>query len=90
MLITGKFSFRLVTQLPIIDDEDIIREKIALLHKQVSQRTCKELVFSFMFMSILMKSMIVVHNRCRELKKLNCNAFVTFNIDNEQTKRLKV
>lgn len=27
--------------------------------------------------------------RCRELKKLNCNAFVMFNIDNEQTKRIK-
>jgi hypothetical protein len=27
--------------------------------------------------------------RCRELNKLNCNAFVMFNIDNEQTQRIK-
>jgi hypothetical protein len=27
--------------------------------------------------------------RCRELKKLSCNSFVMFNIDNEQTQRIK-
>jgi hypothetical protein len=27
--------------------------------------------------------------RCRELKKLSCNSFVMFNIDNEQTSRIK-
>ena len=27
--------------------------------------------------------------RCRELKKLNCNTYVMFNIDNEQTQRIK-
>ena len=42
-----------------------------------------------MYMSILMKSTKVAFIRCRELKKLNCNAFVMFNIDNEQTKRIK-
>jgi len=26
--------------------------------------------------------------RCRELKKLNCNAYVMFNIDNKQTSRI--
>ena len=27
--------------------------------------------------------------RCRELKKLGCNTYVMFNIDNEQTQRIK-
>lgn len=72
-----------------IEDENIIREKIQLL---------KEAGFSDSRLKRLVQFYVYVDNdfeydsgvyRCRELKKLHCNAFVMFNIDNETTPRIQ-
>jgi hypothetical protein len=73
-----------------IDDEKIIKEKIALL---------KSAGFSNNKLRAKVQFYIYVDNdsdeeytsgvyRCRELKNLNCNSFVMFNIDNKKTQRI--
>ena len=73
-----------------IEDETIIKEKIALL---------KSAGFSNNKLRAKVQFYVYVDNdsdeeytsgvyRCRELKKLNCNSFVMFNIDNKKTQRI--
>jgi hypothetical protein len=73
-----------------IEDEEIIREKIALL---------KEMGFKDSFLRAYVQFYVYVDNdsdeeyesgiyRCRELKKLNCNAFIMYNIDNSASQRI--
>ena len=74
-----------------IKDEAIIREKIQLL---------KDVGFTKNKLRAKVQFYVYVDNyfdeayesgvyRCRELKKLSCNTYVMFNIDNESTQRIK-
>lgn len=74
-----------------IEDEEIIKEKIKLL---------KEIGFTNNKLRAKVQFYVYVDNdseeeyqsgvyRCRELKKLSCNSFVMFNIDNERSQRIK-
>ena len=74
-----------------INDESIIREKIALL-KSVgfTNNMCRAKVQFYVYVD---NGSEEEYNsglyRCRELKKLNCNAFLMYNIDNERPQRIK-
>jgi len=74
-----------------INDEATIREKIDLL-KRVGF-TKNKLRAKVQFYVYVDSDSDEEYNsgvyRCRELKKLNCNAYVMFNIDNERTQRIK-
>jgi len=74
-----------------VEDEVIIKEKIQLLSK---------IGFTNNKLRAKVQFYIYVDNnsdaeydsgvyRCRELKKLSCNSFVMFNIDNERSQRIK-
>jgi hypothetical protein len=72
-----------------IEDEEVIREKIALL---------KTVGFSNNKFRAKVQFYVYVNDdseydsglyRCNELKKLSCNAFVMYNVDNERSRRIK-
>jgi hypothetical protein len=74
-----------------INDEATIREKIDLL-KRVGF-TKNKLRAKVQFYVYVDSDSDEEYNsgvyRCRELKKLNCNAYVMYNVDNERTQRIK-
>ena len=74
-----------------INDEAIIREKIELL--QCAGFTKNKLRAKVQFYVYVDSDSDEEYSsgvyRCRELKKLNCNAYVMYNIDNERTQRIK-
>jgi len=72
-----------------IEDEAVIREKIALLEEAGFTSDVRRACVQFY---------VYVHNdaayesglyRCNELRKLNSNVFLMFNIDNKATRRIK-
>jgi len=72
-----------------IEDEAIVKEKVALL---------KSVGFTKNMCRAKIQFYVYVHDdsdydsgvyRCRELKKMWCNAYVMYNIDNERTQRIK-
>jgi len=70
-------------------DEKIIREKVELLAKAgFTKNQLRDYVQFYVYVDSDEEYDSGVY-RCRELKKLRCNAFVMFNIDNEQTQRIK-
>ncbi len=74
-----------------INDEAIIRQKIALL--QEASFTKNKLRAKVQFYVYVDNDSETEYQggvyRCRELKKLNCNAYVMYNIDNERSQRIK-
>jgi hypothetical protein len=72
-----------------IEDEAIVKEKIDLL-KSVgfTKNMCRAKVQFYVFVDNDEEYESGVY-RCRELKKLNCNSYVTYNIDNERSQRIK-
>jgi hypothetical protein len=72
-----------------IEDEELIREKIQLLKDAgFTDSKLKQLVQFYIYIDSDSEYESGVH-RCRELKKLSCNAFVMFNIRNKSTKRIR-
>jgi hypothetical protein len=70
-------------------DERIIREKIELLVKAgFTKNQLRAHVQFYVYVDSDYDYESGVY-RCRELKKLNCNAFVMYNIDNIATQRIK-
>jgi hypothetical protein len=73
-----------------IEDENVIREKIDLL-KRVGFSNNK-LRAKVQFYVYVNDDFEAEYNsgvyRCRELKKLSCNSYVMFNVDNDHTKRI--
>jgi hypothetical protein len=71
-----------------IEDEEIIKEKINLL-KQVgfTDTTLHSSIQFYIYVDSDSEYESGVH-RCMELKKLNCNAFVMYNVDNKPTQRI--
>ena len=74
-----------------VEDESVIREKVDLL---------KRVGFSNNKLRAKIQFYVYVNDdseaeyqsgvyRCRELKKLHCNSYVMYNIDNERTQRIK-
>jgi hypothetical protein len=72
-----------------LEDERLIKEKIELMEQAGFNSDVRRACFQFY---------VYVHNdyayesglyRCNELKKLNCSAFIMFNIDNIAMRRIK-
>ena len=72
-----------------IKDERVIKQKIELL-RQVgfTNNMLRARVQFYVYVDSDEQYDSGVY-RCRELKKLNCNAYVMFNTDNERTQRIK-
>ncbi len=71
-----------------IEDEKIIREKIQILRDVgFTDNMLHERVQFYVYVDSDEEFDSGVY-RCRELKKLHCNAYVMFNIDNEATLRI--
>jgi len=72
-----------------IEDEAIIKEKIQLLKDNgFSNNKLKELVQFYVYVDNDSEYDSGVY-RCRELKKMSCNAFVMYNIKNKPTSRIQ-
>jgi hypothetical protein len=72
-----------------IEDESIIREKIELLKQTgFTKNKLQAKVQFYVYVDSDDDSESGVY-RCRELKKLNCNSYLMFNIDNKCTQRIK-
>lgn len=72
-----------------IKDERVIKQKIELL-RQVgfTNNMLRARVQFYVYIDSDEQYESGVY-RCRKLKKLNCNAYVMFNMDNERTQRIK-
>jgi hypothetical protein len=71
-----------------IEDERIIKEKIQLLHQAgFTDNTLKQYVQFYVYVRDDSDYESGLY-RARELKKLNCNAFVMFDVDNKRTQRI--
>jgi hypothetical protein len=73
-----------------INDEEVIRRKVALLKKSgFTDAMCRAKIQFYVYIDNdsdeEYESGVY---RCRELKKLSCNAFVMYNIDNPATQRI--
>ena len=72
-----------------IEDEAIIREKIELLKQTgFTKNKLRAKVQFYVYVDSDDDYESGVY-RCRELKKLNCNSYLMFNIDNKCTQRIK-
>lgn len=72
-----------------IEDEAIIKEKIELLKDSgFTNSKLKQLVQFYVYIDSDSEYESAAY-RCRELKKLSCNAFVMFNVRNKATRRVK-
>jgi hypothetical protein len=72
-----------------IEDEAIIREKIELLKQTgFTKNKLRAKVQFYVYVDSDDEYKSGVY-RCRELKKMGCNAYTMFNIDNERTQRIK-
>jgi len=72
-----------------IEDETNIKEKIAVLEQAgFSKSKLKSLVQFYVYVDSDQEYNTGVY-RCRELKKMNCNPFVMFNVDHKKSKRIK-
>lgn len=72
-----------------IKDEKTIKEKIQVLEAAGSTKSkLKSLVQFYVYVDSDADYDTGVY-RCRELKKLNCNPFVMYNMDQKKTKRIK-
>jgi hypothetical protein len=71
-----------------IKDEAVIKEKIELLKTMgFTNNILKQSVQFYVYVDSDVEYDSGVY-RCRELKKLNCNSFVMYNIDNKLTHRI--
>jgi hypothetical protein len=72
-----------------VKDEKTIKEKIQILQEAgFTKSKLKSLVQFYVYVDSDEDYETGVY-RCRELKKLNCNPFVMYNIDEKKTKRIK-
>jgi len=74
-----------------IEDEAIIREKIDLLKRvRFTKNKLRAKVQFYIYVNDDSEAEYQSGvYRCRELKKLHCNSYVMYNIDNERTQRIK-